>query len=87
MRALAICQSAVEYERIVQDKKQDKELEKIQQIIPLIPLLKKLSTDVISKSSSPSGIVLKVLDILKLHISQENFAAEIFQALNKLYTL
>lgn len=77
-RALAVCQTAVEYEKIVIDKNKDKEIQKVYETITYIPLLKKLSTDVISKYSSPNGIVLKTLDILKLHINHNEFLENLF---------
>lgn len=77
-RALAVCQTAVEYEKIIIDKNKDKEIQKVYETITYVPLLKKLSTDVISKYSSPNGIVLKTLDILKLHINHNEFLENLF---------
>lgn len=84
VKALSVCQSAVEYERVILDKKNDKDLQNTFDSIHFIPLLKKISSEVISKSSSPSGIVLKTLEILKLNIHEADFHEKIFQALLRL---
>lgn len=84
VKALSVCQSAVEYERVILDKKNDKDLQNTFDSIHFIPLLKKISSEVISKSSSPSGIVLKTLEILKLNIHEADFHEKIFIALLRL---